>query len=173
MAAISLILCTYALIQKYQSAQIQEEKEQNDTISVTLSTATEKTIYRKLEPIVIKITIKNNGLDAVGILKWHTPAEAVEIPCLNVLYRKSGNVGMIRAMEEVDYQGPLKVIVNDDDDGTPDADDYYIVPSGETLDMDIDLLLFYDLFSAGLYHVKYNNDLTSFVSNTITFTISD
>ena len=164
MAAITLILGTYALIQRYQNAQLQEEKEEQDTISVSLST--DKPAYRKLEPIIINIVIKNNGSEPVGILKWHTPIEAVEMPCLNVLHRRS-----LGRSIEVEYLGPLKVIGSDD--GVPDANDYYVVPVGESLDMSIDLLLFYDLDLPGSYDVKYNNDLTSFVSNTMQFRVHE
>merc|ERR1719232_1986316 len=110
--------------------------------------------------------LKNNSSEPVGILKWHTPVEAVEIPCLKVLYRTRGIGGKT---EEVDYQGPLKMRI----DGEPDADDYFIIPAGETLEMCIDLLLFYDIYSPGLYDVKYNNELTSLVSNTIQCRITE
>ena len=70
----------------------------------------EKSIFRKSEPEVVRRVMWNNGLEPVGIFKWHVAANTIESRYSCISHSARGTER--RAMIEVNFQGLLKVTID-------------------------------------------------------------
>lgn len=95
------------------------------------------------QPVMLGFSLHNRSPQDVWVLAWNTPLEGLKGRFLTV----RGPTG------ELAYQGPMFKR------GTPQPVDYRKLTAGQTLQVEVDLGLVYDLGKPGPYTVRYTGQL--------------
>ena len=118
---------------------------------LSVSISADKTSFSASDAVMVSVTISNNGKNPAKVLKWYTPAAEVEEAIFNVT-RDGAAVDYVGAH----YKRPA-----------PTGQDYISLKSGESFTRSVDLGLYYDLSTSGVYELEYNADGTGLSSNKI------
>ncbi len=102
--------------------------------------------FARDEAVTMRWSLQNEGLDAVGVLRWRTPLQGFDTDLFEV--RVNGH--------EVAYLGRVVKY------GAPAAGDFVRIPAGGAITAIIDLAAAYDMSEPGVYTVRYRGDLLDF-----------
>ncbi len=91
------------------------------------------------ESVLVQVSISNPTGKAVKVLKWYTPADAIEEPLFSVALD-----GQAVAYLGAIYKRPA-----------PSSADYLALKAGESVTYTVDLAAYYDLSASGNYTVRY------------------
>ena len=116
-------------------------------LSVTISA--DKTSFAAADAVLVNVTIRNESNRMAKVLKWHTPSEEVEEAIF------SANLdGAPVSYVGAHYKRPA-----------PTANDYIKLMPGESFTRTVDLGLYYDLTTSGVYEFEYDFVATGLASN--------
>ena len=96
--------------------------------------------YKNDEEANLVFEVTNLTGNTIHILKWNTPLEGLNSPCLDV---KAGN-------KKIEYDG---IMIKR---GSPQEQDFYTLKPGESVSNKIDLTEAYDISTTGTIKVKFN-----------------
>jgi hypothetical protein len=97
--------------------------------------------YDSAAPVQLRFELTNTGKDDLQVLKWNTPLEGLNSDCLKVLRNEKNRVA---------YDGPMVKR------GNPGAQDYLLVPAGETVSADVNVSESYGVSLPADYQVELN-----------------
>jgi len=117
--------------------------------ALSVSISADKTSFAASDSVLVNVTISNPGKNSVKVLKWFTPADDVEEALFKV-NRDGAKVEYVGAH----YKRPA-----------PTGNDYVNLKPGESFTRIVDLGLYYDLTSTGIYALEYDTDITGLASN--------
>jgi hypothetical protein len=90
-------------------------------------------------PLMLKMTLGNTGSQALRVLAWNTPFEGAWW---------GASVQVWHQGRELPYRGPSAKRA------APSADEYLLVPPGESREASLDLALPFSLKAAGTYELR-------------------
>src|SRR5262245_46252774 len=104
-----------------------------------------KDTFDRSEDLSMRFTLRNQGSDALDVLRWRTPIDGLQADLFDV--RRDG--------QEVEYVGKLVKW------GAPRREDYVRIPAGRALVANFDLSQAYDMSRPGHYTVRFRSEALS------------
>lgn len=104
--------------------------------------------FKSDEPVNLTFELTNTGGEDLYVLTWYTPLEGLFSDCLKV-ERDGGRV---------EYDGPLPKR------GNPTAENYVLVPAGQTVSKEVEVSRAYDVNTPGNYDVELDTEVDDIVT---------
>ena len=102
------------------------------------------------KPVIMSFILANTGDEEAYVLTWYTPLEGLWSDCLQIM----------KNSKQVEYDGPLAKR------GRPGPEDYILIPAGNAVRKDVDLISAYQVSEPGTYGVSVESLIPGPISTT-------